>query len=63
MKIKVNKDSCIGCGACAASWDDLFEIASDGLSQVKVDTVPKDKEEEAKEAIQTCPTGAIVEEK
>ena len=26
MKVKVNRDSCIGCGACAAICDDVFEI-------------------------------------
>lgn len=62
MKVKVNKDACIGCGACAAICDEVFELNDEGLSTVKVDTVSKDNEDGAKEAIESCPTGAIVEE-
>ncbi len=62
MKVKVNKDACIGCGACAAICDEVFELNDEGLSTVKVDTVSKDNEDNAKEAIESCPTGAIVEE-
>ena len=36
MKVKVNKDACIGCGACAAICDEVFEINDEGLSEVKV---------------------------
>ncbi|MFH8080878.1 MAG: ferredoxin [Candidatus Aenigmatarchaeota archaeon] len=53
--IKVDKDICIGCGACAATCPEIFEIGKDGKSQVRqqkdlpcVDT-----------AINACPVGAI----
>ena len=62
MKIKVNQEACIGCGACTSVADDLFELNDDGFSTAKVKEVPKDKEKEAKDAIETCPTGAIIEE-
>lgn len=62
MKVKVNQDSCIGCGACASICEEVFEIGDEGLSKVKVDKVPEGKEDSAKEAIESCPTGAIVEE-
>lgn len=62
MKVKVNQDSCIGCGACQAICEDVFEIGNDGLSVVKVDVVPEEKVDMAKEAIESCPTGAIEEE-
>lgn len=61
MKIKVNQDACVGCGACTNVAEDLFEIDDNGLSKEKKDVVPEGKEEEAKEAIETCPTGAIEE--
>ena len=60
MKLKVNQEACIGCGACVATAEDLFEINDEGLSQAKVEEVPEDKKELATEAVETCPTGAIV---
>lgn len=61
MKVIVNQDACIGCGACAGVAEDLFEINDEGFSTVKVDEVPADKEQEARDAMDACPTGAIVE--
>lgn len=63
MKIKVNGDSCIGCGACASICEDVFEIGDSGLSEVKVKEVPEDKKEAVVEAMESCPTAAIVEDK
>ena len=59
MKIKVNEEACIGCGACCAIASDLFEINDEGLSSVVVDSVPEDKADAAQEAIDGCPTSAI----
>lgn len=59
MKLKVNKDSCVGCGACASTYDDLFVMGDDGLSQPINAEVAEDKKEEATEAVEVCPTGAI----
>lgn len=62
MKINVNRDACIGCGACAAICEDVFEIDDEGLSVAKVDEV-KDEDDNLKQAVQdaadSCPTGAI----
>ncbi len=63
MKVKVNKEACIGCGACAAICDKIFMIDDEGLSKVIKPEVPKEEEQAAKDAIESCPTGAIVEEK
>ncbi len=62
MKVKVNSDACIGCGACQAIAPEVFEINDEGLSNPIVDEVNKDDIENAKEAIESCPTGAITEE-
>ncbi len=59
MKVKVNRDSCIGCGACAAICDDVFEIDDEGLSTVKKEDVEDDKKQEVQDAADSCPTGAI----
>ncbi len=61
MKVKVNKDACIGCGACENICEGVFKIGDEGLSEVIVDVVPEDKVESAHEAVASCPTAAIEE--
>ena len=60
MKIKVNQDACIGCGACTSIAEGVFNINDDGLSEV-VGEVSEDKVAAVKEAMESCPTSAIVE--
>ncbi len=62
MKVKVNKEACIGCGACAAICPDVFEIDDEGLSTVKVETVSEELQEDTTEAVESCPTAAIIAE-
>ena len=62
MKVKVNEDACIGCGACQAIADDVFELNDEGVSEIKVESVEDDLKDQVMEAIESCPTGAIVEE-
>lgn len=59
MKLKVNEDLCIGCGACQAVCPEVFEV--DELAKTIVDTVPKEVEEDAIDAKEGCPTSAIEE--
>lgn len=62
MKVKVNSDACIGCGACTAIAPEVFEMNDEGLSTTIVDEVAEDSIDNAKEAIESCPTEAIEEE-
>ena len=62
MKVKVNKDVCIGCGACQAIAEKVFEVGDEGTAEVISDNIGSDIEEDVKEAIESCPTGAISEE-
>ena len=32
-ELKVDKKKCISCGACVASYDELFKFSEDGKSQ------------------------------
>lgn len=61
MKVKVNQEACIGCGACCAICDEIFDINDEGLSTVKdgKDEVPQELEDAVHEALESCPTGAI----
>ncbi len=59
MKVKVNQEACIGCGACQAICEDVFEINDDGLSTVKTEEVNEELAESVNDAKESCPTGAI----
>lgn len=61
MKIKVNQDLCIGCGACQAIASDLFEIDDNGMAVEIVSEVSEEFLEDAKDAIEGCPVDAIYE--
>ena len=61
MKVKVNDDACIGCGACAAIAPEVFEINDEGLSSAINEEVSAENVDSCKEAIESCPTGAIEE--
>lgn len=58
-KVIVNKEACVGCGACVNNCPKYFEFDDDGLSNVKKEEVEKNDTEEVMEAVETCPTGAI----
>ena len=62
MKAKVIRDNCIGCGACQAIAPNIFEIDDEGLSVTKVKEVPAEDAEDFKDALESCPTGAIVKD-
>lgn len=61
MKFKVDKDLCIGCGACQAICEDVFEIGDDGYATAKDIEVNEENKEDAISAMEGCPTGAIKE--
>lgn len=61
MKLRVDKELCIGCGACAAVCPDCFEFDDDGQAKCTVDEIPSELEEDALDAKEGCPTGAIQE--
>ncbi len=54
MTVKVDKEKCIGCGACAAVCSDGFELGDDGKAKVK-----NPKASCIKEAAASCPVEAI----
>ena len=68
-KVKVNQELCIGCGACQAIIDSVFEIGDNGLAHTKeeantVDTMEEEVKNEVMDALEGCPTSAIfIEEK
>ncbi len=62
MKVNVIKDKCIGCGNCVSLTEGVvFDFNDEGLAETIVEEVPADMEETAKDAIDQCPTEAIIE--
>jgi len=58
MKVKVDEETCIGCGVCVDTCPEVFELADD-KAIAKVNEVPKDLFESCKEAADNCPVEAI----
>lgn len=61
MKLKVNEDVCIGCGACQAVCPEVFEIGDNGLAKVITDEINEEFIEDATDAKDGCPVAAIEE--
>ena len=59
MKIKINKEKCMGCGACVSICPETFEMKN---NKSNVKKQPKEITCE-KDAINYCPAGAISIEK
>ena len=66
MKTRVNKDICIGCGACCAIANNVFEIGDDGLAETMIAEdknefveISDEEKENVMDAYESCPVGAI----
>ena len=55
--INVNKDTCIGCGACVAIDEEHFNFDEEGKSEVI--SQENSNSDNLKNAIESCPVGAI----
>ncbi len=60
MKVKVDENTCIGCGLCTGIAEGVFEM-QDGVSKV-IAQPDASHEADAKNAIESCPVNAISEE-
>ena len=61
VKVKVDPDLCTGCELCVDTCPDVFEMGDD-VATVKVETVPEDSADCAKQAAEDCPAEAITVE-
>lgn len=62
MKVKVDKNLCIGCGACQAIEPSIFKLDDeDGLATAKDVEITDDIKENVMDALEGCPTSAISE--
>lgn len=61
-KIKIDKDACIGCGACVSIAEKLFGL-EDGKAYAIKKEIADSELANAKEAADSCPVQAIKIEK
>jgi len=58
VKASVDSELCTGCGLCADTCPDIFELDGD-IARVKVEIVPEAAEECVQQAAEDCPASAI----
>lgn len=61
MKVKVNNEQCIGCGACQAICPDVFDFDDEGIMQATEEEIKDDFKDDVVDAIEGCPVDAIKE--
>jgi ferredoxin len=59
MKVRVDKESCVGDETCVEVCPEVFEMQGD-VAVAKIENVPKNLEEKVKEAAKNCPVEAII---
>ena len=63
MNFKVDKNTCIGCGACINTCEEVFDYDDDGLAKVISNNITDEGIIDlATEAMNTYPVGAISNE-
>ena len=59
MRIVVDREKCTGLGMCEAVAPDVFEVGDDGTLVLHRESVPEGREDEMREAVESCPTEAL----
>ncbi|WP_077391464.1 ferredoxin [Mobilibacterium timonense] len=61
MRAYVDQDVCIGCGLCASTCPEVFEMNDEGKAEAVADTTNENRDG-VLEAIENCPVSAIREQ-
>lgn len=60
MRVEVDQELCIGCGTCVDLCPDVFDWNDDERAYSIVEEVPSEIEDQVNEAVESCPTSAIL---
>lgn len=61
MRVEVDPDLCISCGVCIETCPDVFDWDDEEKAEAVGEELDEDMEECAHEAVESCPTEAILE--
>jgi ferredoxin len=59
VKVGVDRDRCVGSGACEALAPDVFEVDDDGVLTVLREEPAQDEQSDVRDAVTACPTRAL----
>jgi ferredoxin len=59
MKVRVEKETCVGDETCVMVCPEIFEMQGD-VAVAKMEEVPEELESSCKEAAESCPVEAIL---
>lgn len=59
MNINIDQDKCLRCGMCTGIAMDIFEFDDEGNIKVDNEKINDENKEEVKDAMNSCPVGAI----
>lgn len=62
MKVRVDRDYCVGAGTCVVIAPKYFELDDEGLAVVLQEEVDEEDEDMVREAELGCPAEAIIVE-
>lgn len=60
MRVRADRDVCIGAGVCVMNSEAVFDQDDDdGIVVLLVEDVPPAEQDNARKAVQLCPSGAL----
>ena len=59
MRVRADRDVCIGAGVCVMNSEAVFDQDDDGIVVLLVEDVSPAEQDNARKAVQLCPSGAL----